>query len=259
MQGAQVDGLDIRIHRGGRGEPLLYLHSGLGEAGRTPFVAELEQTFDVLAPELPGFGGSDAPAWRGVEDAVFFLRRFLDEQEWPPTHVAGSSLGGWLAAELAVWFPDRVKSLVLFAPVGIKVEGEPVTDIFMASRNELFTLLFARVPDPLEPAFGEAFEASDGEVLVHFYRALEATARVGWNPLFVDPNLRPRLDGCPVPATVVRGEADGVISPGYAEAYAEAFTHGRAVTMPGVGHVPVVEAPEAAAQIVVDALQTVAA
>lgn len=259
MERVTIDGLDIRIHRGGSGEPLLYLHSGLGEVGRTPFVVVLEERYEVLAPELPGFGGSDPPRWHRVEDAVFFLRRLLDHFAWPPAHAVGSSLGAWLAAELAVWFPERFRSLVLFDPVGINVEGEPIADVFMASRSALVEQMFVNMPDPLDDAFGEAVEASDGNVVLHFYKALEATARIGWNPYFHDPQLRPRLSGCQVPVTVVRGDGDGVITHGYAQAYAASFPSGRLATIDGVGHVPVVEAPRPAAAAVFEALSAVAA
>lgn len=253
METVDIDGLAVRVHRGGAGPPLLYLHSLLGEAGRTPFVEKLETHFEVLAPELPGFGGSGAPRWHRVEDAVFFLRSLLDRHDWPPTAAVGSSIGGWLAAEMAVWFPRRVRSLVLFDPVGIRVEGEPITDIFIGSRNTLLDLLFEQPPEPFEPAIGEAIEASDGELVLHLYRALEATARIGWNPYFVDPQLADRLTRTSVPATVVRGSGDRVIGRGYAERYA-ATLGGALEELDGVGHVPVVEAPDLAAQIVLDTL-----
>lgn len=259
MERATVDGLDVRVHRSGAGPPLLYLHSGLGEAGRTPFVESLEDRFSLLAPELPGFGGSEAPAWHRVEDAVFFLRCLLDHYDWPPSHVAGSSLGAWLSAELAVWYPRRVRSLVLFDPVGIKVEGAPLTDIFMASRETMLSAIFVSVPDPLEPAFGEAIEASEGNVILHFYKALEATARIGWNPYFHDPPLFDRLTRCTAPATVVWSEGDGVVPRPYADAYAAAFPDGRLVTIEGSGHVPVVEVPQRAADALTDALEAVLA
>lgn len=259
MERATIDGLDVRVHWGGDGPPLLYVHSGLGEAGRTPFVARAEERYSVLAPELPGFGGSQVPEWHGVEDAVFFLRCVLDHYDWPETHVAGSSLGGWLSAELAVWYPRRVRSLVLFDPVGIRVEGTALTDIFMSSRDTMLSSVFAELPDPFEPAFGEAVEASEGNVILHFYKAFEATARIGWNPYFHDPRLAARLGRCDVPATVVWAEGDGVVPRPYAEAYAAAFPNGRLVTMPGAGHVPAVEAPDGAADVLVGALAAVTA
>lgn len=254
MRSATIDGLDVRVHRGGSGPPLLYLHSMLGEAGRTTFLEDLEADFEVLAPELPGFGRSEAPRWHRVEDAVFFLRSLLDHHDWPPTAVVGSSIGGWLAAELAVWFPRRVRSLVLFDPVGIRVDGEPITDIFMESRRTLLDLLFAEPPDPLEDALGEAVEASEGNLVLHLYTALEATARIGWNPYFVDPQLADRLGHTPVPATVVRGSGDRVITEAYVERYAAMLPEGAPVALGGVGHLPVVEAPGRAAEVVAETL-----
>ena len=66
--------------RRGAGRPLLYLHSGLGEVGDLPLFDRLaEAGFAVHAPELPGFGTSDAiPEWHHIEDVVFHLRRTLE-------------------------------------------------------------------------------------------------------------------------------------------------------------------------------------
>lgn len=259
MEQATIDGLEVRVHRGGRGPELLYLHSGLGEVGRTPFLERVAERFSVLAPELPGFGGSQVPRWHRVEDAVFFLRCLLDHYAWPLTHVVGSSVGGWLGAELAVWFPDRVRSLALFDPVGIRVDGAPLTDTFLASREKMMSDMFVQVPHDYEAALGEALEASDGNVILHSYKALEAAARIGWNPLFCDPHLLGRLGRCPLPATVVWAEGDGVVPKAYAEAYAAAFPDGHLVTMAECGHVPVVEAPDRAATVLADALDAVPA
>lgn len=259
MQTVSVEGLEVRVYRGGAGEPLLYLHSGFGEVGRTAFVARVEERFEVLAPELPGFGGSTPAAWHGPEDAVYFLRCLLDTCAWPPSHVAGSSLGAWLAAELAVWFPERVRSLALFDPVGIKVEGEPVADIFMASRNRLVEMVFAEVPEDIEAALGDALAASEGNVLLHFYKAMEGTARIGWNPYLHDPKLRERLGNFSGPATVVWGAADGITTRAYAEAFATALGGARLVVLPGVGHLPVVEAPAEAARVLCEFMEPVSA
>jgi pimeloyl-ACP methyl ester carboxylesterase len=257
MERVRADGLEVRVYRGGDGPPLLYLHSGLGEAGRTPFAAALEHHFSVVAPELPGFGASDTPAWHRVEDAVFFLRSLLDGLGWTTGVVAGSSLGGWLAAELAVWYPERVRALALLDPVGIVVEREPVTDIFMSSRERMIQALFSQVPDDLAAALGEGVEGSGGDLALHVYRSMEATARIGWNPYLHDPLLRDRLTRVAPGGVVVRGEADGVTSSGYAEAFAAAVG-GSMVTLPGVGHLPAIEAPAATAAALEHALAGVA-
>lgn len=265
MERATIDGLDVRVFRGGEGPPLLYLHSGLGEAGRTRMVDRVGQRFSVLAPEIPGFGASEAPSWHRVEDAVFFLRCLLDHYDWPPTHAAGASLGGWLAAEMAVWFPQRIRSLVLFDPVGIRVEGAPLTDIFIGGRETMIASMFVTAPDDYAAMLGDALGGAIGgdgdasDAMVHSYSAMEATARIAWNPQFCDPRLRDRLSRCTTPATVVWGDGDAVVPRAYAEAYAAAFPSAEFVVLDGVGHLPVLEAPERAAQVVVDALAGVRA
>jgi len=267
VERATIDGLDVRVYRGGEGPPLLYLHSGLGEAGRTRMVERVEQRFSVLAPEIPGFGTSEAPSWHRVEDAVFFLRCLLDHYEWPPTHAVGASLGGWLAAEMAIWFPQRIRSLVLFDPVGIRVEGAPLTDVFLGSREATVASMFVTAPDDYAAMLGDAIHGDgdgDGDreaadAMIHSLRAMEATARIAWNPQFCDPRLLDRLSRCAAPATVVWGAGDAVVPQAYAEAYAAAFASAELIVLDGVGHLPVLEAPERAAQIVIDALAGVPA
>jgi pimeloyl-ACP methyl ester carboxylesterase len=250
MDTVAVDGLSVRVHRGGAGPPVLYLHSGFGEAGRSPIVAALEERAAVLAPELPGFGASDPPVrWHRIEDAVFFLRRLLDECGWTAGVVAGSSLGAWLAAELAVWFPERVAGLVLFDPVGIRVEGEPVFDIFAHRQREVMARAFASAPD-LTAVLGEAVAASDGSILFHFFKAMEATARIAWNPYFCDPHLEGRLGAIAVPVTVVWGERDGITSRPYAEAFAAAIPQARFEVFTDAAHLAALDQPQRAAALV---------
>lgn len=247
-----VGGKSARVWRGGEGRPLLYLHSGFGEAGALPFFAALAaRGFSVVAPELPGFGRSDpAPDWHRIEDAVFHLRGAVDALTTEPPVVVGSSLGGWLAAELAVWFPERVAGLVLVDAVGLRIEGAPVFDLFAARQAELLQRVFPHGGDLLS-MIAPAIEGSDDEnaVLLHFFHAMEATARIGWNPYLHDPKLLDRLPLITAPTLVVWGGDDTVVPLAHGEAYAKLIPGARLEVIDGCGHLPALERPDELAAV----------
>jgi pimeloyl-ACP methyl ester carboxylesterase len=118
-----VDGCAIRVMEKGEGEPLLFLHGwGLSpktyEAGITRLTAGGVR---VVAPALPGFGGSDGPPIRGIDLGAYSSRiagliEKLDLEK--PVFVVGHSFGGGVAMQLATDRPDLVRSLTLVNSVG---------------------------------------------------------------------------------------------------------------------------------------------
>ena len=99
----KVRDLSVRLLRGGKGTPLVYLHGAAGLPGWLPFFERLSESFDVLVPEHPGFGTSDNPAWmRNIADMAMYYLDFLDGLGSERVHLVGHSLGGWIAAEVAV-------------------------------------------------------------------------------------------------------------------------------------------------------------
>ncbi len=108
-----VRGCRIRLMRGGAGSPLVVLH-GASRREWLPFMQQLAQKFDVIAPEHPGFGESDTPDWLdNIHDLAYFYLDVLDELKLKDVHLVGLSLGGWIAAELAVRNTQRLASLTL--------------------------------------------------------------------------------------------------------------------------------------------------
>ena len=120
----EVDGCRISLRRGGSGEPLLYLHGANGVPAVLPFMEKLAERFDVLVPEHPGFGASGEPEWlENIHDLAYFYLDVLESLDLRGVHLVGSSLGGWLALEMAVRDASRLKSLLLVGPAGISVPG----------------------------------------------------------------------------------------------------------------------------------------
>lgn len=118
-----VDGAAVRLMEVGAGDPMLFLH-GWGMSPQT-YAAGLTRLtkagIKVIAPCLPGFGGSDGPPLRGIDLPAYGHRmgRLLDVLEVDkPVFVAGHSFGGGVSLQLATERPERVRSLTLVNSVG---------------------------------------------------------------------------------------------------------------------------------------------
>src|SRR5579863_6545059 len=140
-----VQGIATHIFEAGppTAPPLLYLHgTSLGNLW-LEFHQALSQHFHIFAPDTPGFGLTDRPDWmRDMSDYVLYFRDLLDALGLDKPLLVGHSLGGWMAAEIAVWYPERVKKLVLSNAVGIRVKGTPILDLFAMNIQEVAAASF---------------------------------------------------------------------------------------------------------------------
>jgi len=117
-------GIPVRSIRAGRGDTTLLLLHGYGESLTTwrAVLDPLAATHQVIAIDLPGFGGSAKPdVPYSLEAQTERLSRFVDRWTSGPLVVVGHSMGGQLAASLALARPDRVNLLVLIAPAGYRI------------------------------------------------------------------------------------------------------------------------------------------
>ena len=200
----EVDGCRVNLRRGGGGQPLLYLHGASGAPVIMPFMERLAERFEVLVPEHPGYGLSDEPGWlENIHDAAYFYLDFLEQLRLENVVVVGSSMGGWMAMELAVRDTSRLASLVLVAPAGISAPGVQPADIFLMSAEELVRNLFfdqrlaeARLAEPLTP-----------EALDIALKNKHTTARLAWEPRLHDPFLPKWLHRIDVPVKIKIGRA----------------------------------------------------
>jgi pimeloyl-ACP methyl ester carboxylesterase len=236
-----VGGRATRLASAGQGAPLLWLHDSLGNRW-SPGHARLADSCRVLAPSLPGF--EDGEALAGIdqpEDVVFWLLDLLDELQLSRPAVLGCGLGGWMAAELAVRYPERLGALVLVDAYGLRVADALPEDEFALPTPRLREVVFA------EPEGGVAQawlpDAEPPERLERALLARVASARLAWQFPY-SPKLRGRLGRARVPSLVLWGERDRLVPPSHAQAYAEGLPDARAVVLPEVGHYPYAEAPE---------------
>jgi pimeloyl-ACP methyl ester carboxylesterase len=237
-----VAGCRVSVQRAGAGAPLLYLHGARGAARWLPFMAALARHFEVIAPEHPGFGRSDTPAWLdNVGDLAYFYLDFLAALGLDRVNLVGSSLGGWIAAELAVRDQGRLGTLTLSAPAGIHVKGVQKGDVFLWSREQLARNLFA------DPRLAEAMLAerpSEEEQDLQLKNGL-TVAKLGWQPRFYNPDLAKWLHRITVPTLVLWGDADKVIPPAYGPAFRALIPGASLQVVAECGHLPQIEKPDA--------------
>jgi pimeloyl-ACP methyl ester carboxylesterase len=241
-----VRGTRVRMQAAGSGDPLLYLH-GSGDLGLwTPALAALAETHRVYRPDHPGFGGSaDRDAIDTMHDMAFFYLDLLDEIGAEQVVLVGSSLGGWLAADLATIEPRRVSRLVLVGAAGVRAEV-PTPDTFTCSPAQLAALTY-HVESFRTAAVRQAESVEDDpERFERYLRNRIATARLGWNPYMHDPKLPDRLHRITAPTLILWGEHDALLPVGYAHHWAGLLPDAKVEIIEEAGHLPLVEQPDTA-------------
>jgi pimeloyl-ACP methyl ester carboxylesterase len=247
----EVGGLRVAYRRKGDGPATVYLHG----AGLTrmwlPFYELLAESLDLIAPEHPGYGETEMPEWLdGFDDLVIHYDSLLDALGLERVHLVGYSLGGWIAAELAVFCPRRLESLTLITPIGLRIPGKPLADLFAMDPETLFMTFFN---DPANAAeIAPDLESLDE--IEHQFGETATLARLMWNPRF-DPKLDRRLDRITCPTLVVRAENDRMVPGEIADRYAERIAGARVETVPGTGHALIVEQPEKTADVISNFVQ----
>jgi pimeloyl-ACP methyl ester carboxylesterase len=253
-----INGIGLELLDRGKGRPLLFLHPGHPSGrfdAKAPVLERLAESTRVLAPTHPGFGSTPAPRdMTTIDDLAYFYLDLLDALNLRDVVLAGVSLGGWIAAEMAVKSTERIGALVLANAVGIKIgtrETRDIADIYAITDKQLAELAWA------DPARMAANPKTVGEGdLIAMARSRESTGRYAWSPYMHDPKLKGRLHRIRIPTLVLWGLADGVTKVDYGRSYAAAIPGARFETLDGAGHFPHLEQPDAFARAVAAFVQS---
>jgi pimeloyl-ACP methyl ester carboxylesterase len=255
---------ELNFHRGGRGEPLVLIH-GIGSRWQVwlPVLERLEREREVIALDLPGFGLSSRPAAgtpAGPASLARMLCAFFDAHGLDRPHVAGNSLGGWIALELAR--RGRARSVTALSPAGFHTQAEgifllaslklaraaarlarPDVARLMASERSRRIALFQLIGRPQRvPPFDAA-------------ESLRALADAPWFDETLDAIVRERFHGgapLPVPVTIAWGEHDRLLLRRQAARAVHEVPNARLLTLMGCGHVPTYDDPDAVAGVLLD-------
>ena len=237
----------VPVYRKGSGTPLLYLHAAGGlRNGFTPEMEALAKHYDVIVPTHPGW--DDTPGLDQIDDVhdmAMYYQDLCDELGLDSFNLAGHSIGGMFAAELAAARPDMVKKLVLICPVGLWMDETPVTDLFTLMPNELPGVIFGDLSNPVIPTLFKP-PANEEEMAENYYFQLanfSATGKFIW-PI-PDKGLKKRLHRVKAPTLLVWGDQDRLVPPAYAALFQSNIAKAQVAMIKGAGHmVPLENTPE---------------
>jgi pimeloyl-ACP methyl ester carboxylesterase len=252
----------LHVTRGGSGEPLVLLH-GLGSHGPAwdRVVPALRERFDVLAVDLPGFGGSPLDGTPpAVEGQAGRVARFFDEIGIARPHVAGFSMGGGIALELAR--QGAVRSATAIAPIGFWTPRERA----WCQRSLGLAVALGRRVRPVAPAllgtaagrtlllgqtFGRPWQMTRDEALATLDAAIDAPGFERCSAAFSQHTFHDADALRGVPLTIAWGDKDRLLLYRQAARARRVLPWARHVTLRGCGHVPFTDDPEQVAAVVV--------
>jgi pimeloyl-ACP methyl ester carboxylesterase len=246
----------VYLDSGGEGEPLVLVHGfGGDKTNWTALCRHLRGRYRIIVPDLPGFGESDSPinARYRVQDHVERLRGFLHDLGVSRPHLGGNSMGGYTVALYGAQHPDEVASLWLINSAGI----------FSAKPSELLAAVQANGPNPLLPQtpaqFVELlrFAMARPPYIPGFVLDLMARRAMAFIALreqqFIDilehsPHLETVMAAIQIPTHILWGDQDRLVDVDCVRVLGELLPNCSSTVLPGVGHVPMLEAPAESAQ-----------
>jgi pimeloyl-ACP methyl ester carboxylesterase len=239
--------LEITLTESGSGRPVLILHGGGGPFTVAGIAGHLAETMHTITPTHPGWNGTNRPEWfSGIDDLALAYLHYLEDNDLHNVLVIGSSMGGWIASEMAVRDgAGRITGLILIDGVGINVDAHPIRDFFALDARGVAKYAWHDSDRfYVDPATVPAEQSART-------KANMATLRVIAGDMY-DPKLMRRLARVGIPVLAIWGDSDRIVTPAYGAAYAAAFQNGRIEVIKDAGHLPQIEQP-AATLAVVDA------
>lgn len=242
ISSVNLSGVKVRFSQRGNGPPVLLLHGGEGPFEDRRFVDLLSEQFNVIIPTHPGFGGTLIPEhFDHISDLVFLYLDFLDELNLQKVVLVGFSMGGWIAAEIAIRNDSRLAQLVLVDAVGVKVGGREerdIADVFALSYENLIELTFHNV------ALAPTLETISEEELQIIAANRTALGVYTWEPYMHNPKLVKRLHRIKVPTDFIWGRSDRIVSADYGQKYCSMIRNAKMTILDKAGHLPHLETPD---------------
>ena len=251
-----VAGTQLHVRdTGPRGAPAVLMLHGFGASLHTwePWASALSVDHRVIRFDLPGSGLSAPDPGGDYTDArsLALIAALLDQLGVARASLVGNSIGGRLAWKFAAAQPQRVDKLVLVSPDGF---ASPGFAYGVAPKvPAVITLMRHALPKPLlrmnlAPAYAQPERLTDAAVTRYHDLMLAPGARDALIARMAQTVLEdplPSLRRIRAPTLLLWGESDRLIPPANAADYLGALPNARLVSLPGAGHVPQEEAPEA--------------
>jgi len=237
----------------GEGEVILLLHGTFASLHTfDKWTSSLKNKYRVIRLDLPGFGLT-GPSKNGkytVNLYLRFLTKFLDNLGIDKCHIAGSSLGGWLAWEFTAKYPERVEKMILIAAAGYFIDQKLPLPFLMARSQLLSRFMKHITPRKLvakfvREVFGDPDKVTD-ELIDRYYDML--TRRGNRDAFIALANTKyemnaDKIKGIKAPALIMWGNKDAWISVKNAAAFENDLPRSKKVVYEGVGHIPMEEIP----------------
>jgi len=238
-----VGGTEVQMFSGGSGPPLLFLHGAGGNSGWQGYHEELSKTHTVYVPSQPGFNGTERPEWcYTITDVAHFNLDMAQILGLDQYILMGSSMGGWVAAEMAAMRPQTLKGLILVDAAGIKPEKSEITEIFMVSAD---TRLKQRFHDTSQvPNYDQYTRDMSPEEMLVDHGNRETASRYCWRPYLHNPSLPYYLDNMKVPTLIVWGHQDAIIPLECGQLFQKAIPNSTLKVIDNCGHSPAIERPQ---------------
>lgn len=248
----------IAYRRSGSGAALVLLHPlALSSTIWDPFAVRLRDRFDVIAPDARGHGcsGWDGKPF-GIDDLAADVRDLLDLLGIAAAHVIGMSMGGSTAISFAGQFPSRVTGLVL-ADTSAWYGPDAPREWEKRAGNVVAQPRPRQVPFQSDRWFTEQFRRREHAAVnsvVRVFLRTNTLAHAAACRALGAMDSRGLLARITAPVLVLTGEEDYATPPTMGQAIADGVPDGRAMTLPGLRHLSLVERPalaEAAAAFLV--------
>ena len=241
--------LPVTLTEAGSGRPALVLHGGGGPFTVAGIAEHLAETMHAVTPTHPGWNGTARPDWlSGIDDIALAYLGYIEDNDLRDVLVVGSSLGGWIGAEMAARDDaGRISGLILLDAVGVAVDGQPIRDFFALDARGVAEFSF----HDADRFYVDPVTVPDEQAARQ--RANMATMRiVAGEPYRHDPTLLARLRRIEIPVLVIWGDSDRIVTPAYGAVFAAAFGQARLEIVRDAGHLPQIEQPAATFALIDD-------
>jgi pimeloyl-ACP methyl ester carboxylesterase len=255
IAGRRVNYVDIGE---GGGAPVVLVH-GLGGQWQNWLenIPRLAQERRVIALDLPGFGLSEMPGEKiTIPSYGKCVHALIERLELEPAAVVGNSMGGFVASEVAIQFPQVVERLVLVSAAGISSANASRAPVLTVGRIATAITAYtaarhrAMARRPVSRHAALAFVARHPSKLkadLAWEGLMKGTGKPGFDDALracLEYDFRDRLPDISCSTLIVWGENDSIIPSRDAEEYERLIPNARKLVMEDTGHIPMVERPE---------------
>ena len=257
-----IDEGEISYIEGGKGEVILFLHGfGANKDNWVRLAKHLTNDYSVIALDLPGFGNSfkDINLDYDVESQVSRINEFINQLGITKFHIAGNSMGGYIAGNYAAKYTEQIMSLWLLNTLGIQSadDSEMFKDIFENKRpmvlaknksefEQLISFVFENQPFMPEFVISELSKNAIKNYVLN-YKIFHEVHKLDQNKISFSLPLDYELANFIKPVLITWGRQDRVLHHSGAKVLSKIVPQSEIIIMDDVGHLPMMEAPKATA------------